>query len=149
MDPVALGAVLLAVATGAGDALGNRLWSGVAALVRCPLHRKPGRVGECPKASSGQAEMTALQQSAGNATKAVELAEALLARAHVDPWFERALRRWWKEAGPVRASLGDVTSTISGGTFYSPVLQGRDFTDLTFGATSGLAKQPSLGCNID
>jgi hypothetical protein len=31
-------------------------------------------------------------------------------------------------------SGGDVTSTISGGTQYGPVVQGRDFTDLTFGS---------------
>jgi hypothetical protein len=31
-------------------------------------------------------------------------------------------------------SGGDVTSTISGGTQYGPVVQGRDFPDLTFSA---------------
>jgi hypothetical protein len=34
--------------------------------------------------------------------------------------------------GP-RASGGDVTSAINGGTQYGPVVQGRDFTGLTFG----------------
>jgi hypothetical protein len=33
-----------------------------------------------------------------------------------------------------RVSGGDVTSTIRGGTQYGPVVQGRDFTDLTFSA---------------
>ena len=42
-------------------------------------------------------------------------------------------------AEPVRASLGNVTNTISGGTQYGPVLQGRDFTNLTFGAARATA----------
>ena len=35
---------------------------------------------------------------------------------------------------PVREETGNVTNTISGGTFSGPVLQGRDVTGLTFGA---------------
>ncbi len=38
MDPVTLGAVLLAVATGVSEALGGQLWAGVVSLVRRPLH---------------------------------------------------------------------------------------------------------------
>jgi len=38
--------------------------------------------------------------------------------------------------------IGDVTNTVSGGTFSGPVIQGRDVTGLTFG-TSGAA-QPAL-----
>ena len=47
-------------------------------------------------------------------------------------------------------SDGDVTNTISGGTQYGPVLQGRDFTGLTFGSpapppppSSGTSQDPS------
>jgi len=36
--------------------------------------------------------------------------------------------------GPVRANIGNVTNTISGGTQQGPVLQGRDFSNITFGA---------------
>lgn len=32
-------------------------------------------------------------------------------------------------------SAGNVSNTISGGTFRGPVMQGRDFSGLTFGAT--------------
>ena len=39
MDPVTIGAVLAAIAGGAGGALGTQLWSGVSALVRRPFHR--------------------------------------------------------------------------------------------------------------
>jgi hypothetical protein len=38
------------------------------------------------------------------------------------------------EAQPVRDELGNVTNTISGGNQSGPVVQGRDFTSLTFGA---------------
>ena len=78
--------------------------------------------------------MLALQQSPGDRQKAVALAEVLLARAEADAGFDRALRDWWAQAEPVRREIGNVTNSISGGTQYGPVLQGRDFTDLTFGA---------------
>jgi hypothetical protein len=34
-----------------------------------------------------------------------------------------------------REKTGDVTNTVNGGTFSGPVLQGRDFTGLTFGTS--------------
>jgi hypothetical protein len=40
-----------------------------------------------------------------------------------------------EQAGPVRQKAGDAENTISGGTFIGPVLQGRDFIGLTFGAS--------------
>ena len=40
MDPVTIGAVLLAIASGAGEGLGKQLWDGVVALVRRPFRRK-------------------------------------------------------------------------------------------------------------
>ena len=58
---------------------------------------------------------------------------AAVARAGVDPGFERALGEWWEQAAPVREKTGNVTNTISGGVQHGPVLQGRDFTGLTFG----------------
>lgn len=135
MDPVTVGAVLLALVTGASEALGGQLWAGVVSLVRRPVHDsgKPG--GELPAAGSGKAELAALQESPGDHRKAVALAEVLLARASSDPAFERALRTWWAETEPIREKSGSVTNTISGGTFNAPVLRGRDFTGLTFGAT--------------
>ena len=40
-----------------------------------------------------------------------------------------------REQGPAaREKTGNVTNTVSGGTFSGPVIQGRDFTGLTFGA---------------
>ena len=40
-----------------------------------------------------------------------------------------------EQASPVREKSGTMTNAISGGTFSGPVLQGRDFTGLTFGAS--------------
>jgi len=89
-------------------------------------------------------ELLALQQSPGDRGRAVALAEVLLARAHADSEFGQALKNWWAQAEPVREKLADVTITISGGNQYGPVLQGRDFTGLTFGATpaSPAARSP-------
>lgn len=129
MDPVTVGAVLLAVATGVSEALGGELWAGVVALVRRPLRggRQPG--------GSGEAELAALRGAPADRAKAVALAEVLLARAAADPGFGRALGEWWARAEPVREKSGNVTNVISGGHQYGPVLQGRDFTGLTFGVT--------------
>ena len=76
--------------------------------------------------------------------KAVALAEALLARSGADDEFRQALESWWRQAEPIRASInaGNVTNTISGGTQHGPVLQGRDFSNITFGAAPATAPVP-------
>jgi hypothetical protein len=142
MDPVTVGAVLLAVATGVSEALGGQLWAGVVSLVRRPIHggKEPG--GGLSAARSGEAELTALQESPGDRARAVALAEVLLARAGGDAGFERALREWWEQAAPVREKTGNVANTISDGTFSGPVLQGRDFTGLTFGPSPDAPARP-------
>jgi hypothetical protein len=99
-----------------------------------PPHGKKGPAGELSAGPSGEAELAALQGSPNDQQKAVALAEVLLARAGADPGFKRALHQWWEEAVPVRNKTGNVTSTITGGDFKGPVLIGRDFTGLTFGA---------------
>lgn len=134
MDPITLGAVLIAVLTGASEAVGGQLWAGVSSLVRRPLRGGKGPGSGPSAARSGETELTALQQSPHDQRKAVALAEALLDRAHADTEFERALREWWERAAPVLEKTGSVTNTISGGTFSGPVLQGRDFSNITFGA---------------
>jgi hypothetical protein len=135
MDPVTVGAVLLAVATGVSEALGGQLWAGVVSLVRRPRRGAKGPAGELPASGSGEVELIALQHSPGDQDKAVALAAVLLARAAEDGEFERALQQWWEQAAPVREKTRSVRNTISGGTFSGPVLQGRDFTGLTFGAS--------------
>jgi hypothetical protein len=144
MDPVTVGAVLVAVVTGVSEALGGQLWAGVVSLVRRPFRGR--QAGGHPAAvASGEAEMLALQQSPNDQQKAVALAEVLLARAEADGGFDRALRDWWVQAEPVRAEIGNVSNTISGGDFHGPVLQGRDFTNLTFGAPPAPPKDPDAG----
>jgi hypothetical protein len=138
MDPVTVGAVLLAVATGVSEALGGQLWAGVVSLVRRPLHGRKNPAGELP-VGAGEAQLVALQGSPDQG-KAVALAEVLLARAAADPGFDQALGEWWEQATPVREKTGDVTNMISGGTFSGPVLQGRDFTGLSFVAAAPPAR---------
>jgi tetratricopeptide (TPR) repeat protein len=141
MDPITMGAVLLAVATGVSEALGGQLWAGVVSLVRRPLRGREEPPGELPTAESGETQLAELQESPADQTKAVALAEVLLARASGDPGFEEALRDWWARAEPVREKTGNVTNMISGGTQHGPVLQGRDFSNLSFGV-SPLAAPP-------
>jgi hypothetical protein len=145
MDPVTVGAVLLAVATGVSDALGGQLWAGVVSLVRHPFHRKEAPGGDPAWVKSGEAELLALQASPGDGQKAVALAEVLLARAGADAGFYRALGDWWTQAEPVRAKIGNVTNTTSGGTFHGPTLIGRDFTNLTFGTPLAHPKDLDAG----
>ena len=89
MDPVTIGAVLLAVVTGASEALGGQLWAGVVSLVRRPFRGKQAGGSDVPAVASGEAELAALQQAPGDRQKAVALAEVLLARAATDAEFGR------------------------------------------------------------
>ena len=129
-----MGAVLLAMATGVSEALGGQLWAGVVSLIRRPSRGKKAAGAEVSAVWSGEAELLDLQQAPGDQRKAMALAEVLLARAETDAEFEHALGQWWQQAKPIREKIGNVTNTISGGNFHGPVLQGRDFTNLTFGA---------------
>jgi hypothetical protein len=65
----------------------------------------------------------------------VALAEVLLARTAADEEFGQALENWWQRAEPIRAKIGNVTNTVSGGTQQGPVLQGRDFSNVNFGVS--------------
>jgi hypothetical protein len=136
MDPITIGAVLLAIVSGAGTQLGTQLWEGVVSLVRRPFRHKAAGDGTVAVMSSGEAELAALQHTPDDRQKALTLAEALLTRSRADEEFRQALESWWQEAEPIRASLniGNVTNTISGGTQQGPVLQGRDFSNINFGA---------------
>lgn len=136
MDPITVGAVILAITTGGAEALGVRLWDGLVSIVRRPARAHESSDGQPLAVESGHAELEALQQSPADRQKAVALAQALLARANGDPDFDKALLGWWEQAKPVRAITENVTNTISGGTFNGPVLQGHDYSGLTFGSTT-------------
>jgi len=141
MDPITLSAVLVAVVTGASEALSGELFSGLVALIRRPWHRKKAEP-EQAALPSGEAELTALRQAPDDQRKALRLAEVLLARSEADAEFGQGLQDWWAEAEPLRDSAGDVTNTISGGTQHGPVLQGRDFSNITFGVPPATPPEP-------
>lgn len=136
MDPITIGAVLLAIVSGAGTQLGTQLWEGLVSLVRRPFRRKAVGSDAVPAAAlqSGEAELAALQQAPGDQHKAVALAEALLARSGADDQFRHALASWWQQAEPIWANIGNATNLITGGTQQGPVLMGRDFSNINFGA---------------
>jgi hypothetical protein len=134
MDPVTIGAVLLAIVSGAGTQLGTQLWEGVVSLVRRPFRHKAAGSETATVVPLGEEELAALQQTPDDRQKAVALAEALLARSGADNEFRQALENWWQQTEPIRANIGNVVNTISGGTQQGPVLQGRDFSNITFGA---------------
>jgi hypothetical protein len=133
MDPVSIGAVLAAVAGGVGGAIGSQVWAGLSMLVRRPFRHMPGSHDGMALLPSGSAELAALQDSPTDERRAVALAEVLVARANADSGFRDALQVWWEQASQVPIG-GGVTNTVSGGTQYGPVLQGRDFSNLNFGS---------------
>ena len=140
MDPVTIGAVLAAIISGAG----GQLWEGMVSLIRRPFHRRGAASSDAVAevVPAGEAELAALQQDPGDQHKAEALAEALLSRSSVDDEFRLALESWWQQTEPIRASIATVTNTISGGTQHGPVLQGRDFSNITFGAAPATPPVP-------
>jgi hypothetical protein len=146
MDPVTIGAVLLAIAGGVGGALGAQLWAGVSALVRRPSrhHAAADSTAQAPL-PVGTAELAALERAPTDEGRAVALAEVIVQRARVDAEFRQALEVWWEQSAPIRTGAGNVTNTISGGTQQGPVLMGRDFTGLMFRATPSVPPVPGQG----
>ncbi|MFJ9896099.1 hypothetical protein ACIQPR_22550 [Streptomyces sp. NPDC091280] len=128
MDPVSVG-LLAALAGGAGGELGRQMWTGLTVLVRRPLRRGDGGSGG---PLPGEDELTRLQQAPGDGTRAHALSTALAVRAALDTEFATALAAWHEQARLVRIGGGSVNNTISGGSYYAPVLQGRDFQGATF-----------------
>src|SRR5215467_12466596 len=115
MDPVTVGAVLLAIVSGASGELGSQLWAGVSALVRRPFRHRQAAQGTEALGPTGPRELAALKRAPADERRAMALAEALIARAEANADFQAALEGWWEEAKPVR-------NAISGGTFYGQVL---------------------------
>lgn len=134
MDPVSV-ALLAALAAGAGGELGRQAWVGLTTLVRRPFTRGQGESAQASAVSSGEAELVRLQEAPGDTARAQALSTALAVRAAVDAEFSSGLRQWHEQAKLVRTGDGDVHNTISGGTQHGPVLQGRDFSGLSFTAS--------------
>jgi hypothetical protein len=140
VDPVTIGAVVAAVAAGGGEALSSKAWEGLGALVRRPF-RDGDPAGGAAGVASGEAEVAALARAPADERRAAALAQVLAARAKADHEFAAALQAWWEQAHQVPVS-GHVTNTVSGGTQHGPVLQGRDFTGMTFGTGALLPSDP-------
>ncbi|UXY32217.1 hypothetical protein [Streptomyces sp. HUAS TT20] len=133
MDPVSVG-LLAALAGGAGGEVGRQAWAGLTALVRRPFRRDGP--GQGPVVSSGEPELVRLAGDPGDQGRAQALSTALAVRAALDEDFRTGLAAWAEQAKLVRTGDGAVTNTVSGGTQYGPVVQGRDFSNLTFTGTS-------------
>ncbi|MEV6008864.1 hypothetical protein AB0M29_18845 [Streptomyces sp. NPDC051976] len=146
MDPVSVG-LLAALAGGAGGELGRQAWAGLTALVRRPFRRDAGE--QAPVVSSGEAELARLEQDPADDQQAQALSAALAVRAALDSDFRTGLEAWQAQAKLVRTGDGTLHNSISGGTQHGPVLQGRDFSGLSFTAPpsgpSAPAAQPAAG----
>jgi hypothetical protein len=142
VDPVTIGAVLATIAGGAGGALGGQLWTGLSALVRRPFRRAHSASDTLAALPSGEGELAALKQAPADERRAIALARVLVERAEADGEFRQALQAWWERASQIQIS-GTVTNTVSGGTFSGPVLQGRDFSGLTFGSPAPPTPAPA------
>ncbi|WP_327710269.1 hypothetical protein OG912_18140 [Streptomyces sp. NBC_00464] len=132
MDPITA-AALTALAGSVGGDAGRQAWQGLTALVRRPFRRgavEGARNEEPAGISSGELEVTELENSPADLLRAQALATALGVRAALDAEFRALLEEWWQDA---QSDTGaEVHNTISGGTQNGPVLQGRDFSSLTF-----------------
>jgi hypothetical protein len=140
MDAATIGAVLLGIVGGVGSGLGNSLWTGLGTLVHRPFRRRRYAVAPAAVIRSGEHELAALTQAPADKQRALALARVLVTRSEADPEFRQALLGWWDQAAPIRATV--VTNTISGGTQYGPVIQGQNFTGLTFSAPA-VRQRPS------
>lgn len=125
MDPITA-AALAALAGSMGTEAGRNAWLGLTALVQRPFRRGAA----VPSTSSGELEVAALESEPADPVRAQALATALGVRAALDSEFRTHLDEWWRQAQAMRG--GDVHNSISGGTQSGPVVQGRDFSSLTF-----------------
>ncbi|MGA4850270.1 hypothetical protein ACOBQB_30000 [Streptomyces sp. G5(2025)] len=136
MDPITA-AALAALAGSIGGEAGRQAWQGLTALVRRPFGRATAEGtedGGARPVSSGELEVAALAGDPADPVRAQALATALGVRAALDGEFRASLDEWWQRVQAGSAG-GDVHNSISGGTQNGPVLQGRDFSALTFNMT--------------
>ncbi len=136
MDPVSLAAVVGAVAGGVGEEAGRQVWANLSTLIRRPLDRKAASdaLSKAQPSAIGEDELAALDEAPGDPRLAQELANVLLSRAETDAVFRAALDEWWRQASDVVTHSGSTINLISGGIQDGHVIQGRDFTSVTFGA---------------
>ncbi|MFT2016198.1 hypothetical protein ACMA1D_10200 [Streptomyces sp. 796.1] len=127
MDPISV-EILIAMASGAAGAAGQRAWEALHTLVR----RRPESGTSDPVPATGEDELAALTAAPEDAQRARALLQALHQRAADDPQFRLSLAQWTQQAQAAQTGDGDTSNTVSGGEQHGPVLQGRDFNGLTF-----------------
>ncbi|MBX9361799.1 hypothetical protein [Streptomyces sp. WAC04114] len=135
MDPISV-ALLAALAGGAGGELGRQAWAGLTTLVRRPFTRGANPSVQSPAVSSGETELVRLREAPGDIARAQALSTALAVRAAMDPEFLPSLQQWHEQAKRVRTGDGGVHNNVTGGTQHGPVLQGRDYSGLSFTTSS-------------
>ncbi|MGW4277434.1 hypothetical protein ACWEGQ_35025 [Streptomyces seoulensis] len=112
--------LLAAFAGGAGGEAGKRALQGALDVVRRPFQRP----AHLPTASSGEAELVALEEAPDDPALGQQLSIALGMRAALDPEFAGELAAWQEEAKQVRQPNGDVVfNNINGGTFSGVTIQ--------------------------
>jgi hypothetical protein len=131
MDPVSV-ALLGALAGGAGGEAGRQAWVALSALVRRPFRRD--READGPAAVTGEAALSRLSGCPDDLDCAQHLSAALASRAAADDSFAVDLRRWHDSARLLQIRKDSISNEISGGSFSGPVIQGRDFSQINFGA---------------
>ncbi|WP_406419533.1 hypothetical protein [Streptomyces sp. NBC_00842] len=89
--------------------------------------------------------MARLEQAPTDPAHAQVLSAALAVRAALDTEFRDGLQQWHQQAKLVRTGDGEVHNTISGGTQNGPVLQGRDFSGISFAMPPPPRATPGTG----
>ncbi|MFD4555364.1 hypothetical protein ACFWP5_13780 [Streptomyces sp. NPDC058469] len=137
MEPISV-ALLAALAGGAGGKAGQQAWAALSSLVRRPFRRRGN--AHAVAARSGEAELAHLAESPDEVGRAHALSTALAVRAALDADFQADLRRWYELANSL--DTGSFHNEISGGTFAAPVVQGRDFSHISFQTPSSPQAEP-------
>ncbi|MGW5635988.1 hypothetical protein [Streptomyces sp. NPDC003832] len=141
MDPVSVG-LLVALAGGAGGELGRNAWASLTALVRRPFRRDGGGEEDGPATGSGEAELARLAENPDDQGTAQALSTTLAVRAALDAEFRAVLAAWQDQARRIPLDDRAVHNSVSGGVQHGPVLQGRDFSNLTFTTTAPRSDGP-------
>lgn len=84
-----------------------------------------------------QGIVSVTQEDSTDLNRAQALVTAVHVRAARDEKFRVRLEEWWQRA---QAAGGEVHNSVSGSTQNGPVIQGHDFSDLTFHMTRGTEK---------
>lgn len=105
---------------------------GLSALVRRPF-RGVGETSESSPATSGEGELSRLEEAPADHPRAQALGEALAARAAADSGFRSDLGQWHEPAMTLRVGEGRTTNHIRGGTFHGPAVLAENISGgLTF-----------------